>query len=189
MDWENFLRCGFTDWGCCTSGRAVESLVGWFCLAPLSRGRRWPTVLGSPIHYASIHPSKHLSIHLNTHPSTHPNMQPAGHPRHPDSPLTPAGSPLRLRAASWRGSQACCRGRGPAWWAAAGPARSWWSATCSGCTPGSGWLSAGSGTTGRWCPGDCRVGEGGFGSKCTESGKKWDGTGREGTDMERGSGH
>lgn len=48
----------------------------------------------------SIQTLIHPSIHPNTHPSTHPNMQPAGHPRHPDSPLTPAGSPLRLRAAS-----------------------------------------------------------------------------------------
>lgn len=69
-------------------------------------------------------------------------------------PSLPSLQPLRPPAASWQGSPACCRGRGPAWWAAAGPARSWWSATCSGCTPGSGWLSAGSGTTGRWCPGD-----------------------------------
>lgn len=93
-------------------------------------------------------------------PSTYPP------PRPPSlSPLLlPSQHALRPPAASWQGSLACCRGRGPAWWAAAGPARSWWSATCSGCTPGSGWLSAGSGTTGRWCLGDWKaVGWGGVG--------------------------
>lgn len=93
------------------------------------------------------------------HPSTHPCANPAGHP-----PPAAQRQPLRLREASWPGSPACCRGRGPTWWAAAGPARSWWLATCSGCTPGSGWLLAGSGTTGRWCLVDCRVGEGRSGS-------------------------
>lgn len=130
------MLCKFIDWWCCTSRHVI-------LLPHLSRDRWWPIYI-------------HACIQLFIHPSTHVQNQPATQ--------TPHGSPLRLREASWRGSPACCRGRGPAWWAAAGSARSWWLATCSGCTPGNGWLLAGSGTTGRWCLVDCRVGEGRSGS-------------------------
>lgn len=184
MDWENFLLCGFTDWGCCTSGRAVERLVGWFCLPHLSRGRRWPTVLGSPIHYASIHPFKHASIH----PSIQICNQPA-------TPATPP--PRRPRPAALSGSeQLLDEVAGHAVEEEAQhdeqqqgqhdlddqPLVAVAHQVADGFQRAQEPQEGGVRATAGW-------GRGGFGSKCTEWGKKWDGTGREGTDMERGSGH